>query len=80
VEVVLIALLARSNLAGGETLVADEAGRELARFTLLEPLDTALLDDRRVMHGVTPVQPADPALPSCRDVLVLTWKRAPTPA
>jgi hypothetical protein len=38
-------------------------------------LDLAILDDQRVMHGVTPVEPANPALPSSRDVLVLTWKR-----
>ena len=74
VDVVLIAMLARTNLRGGETLVTDDAGAEVARFTLLDRLDTALMDDARVMHGVTPVEPADPALPSCRDVLVLTWK------
>lgn len=75
VDVVLIAMLARTNLAGGETLVTDEAGAELARFTLDGMLDLAILDDHRVMHGVTPVEPADPARPSSRDVLVLTWKR-----
>ena len=79
VDVVLIAMVARRNLEGGETLVADADGAELARFTLLDRLDAALLDDRRVRHGVSPVRPADPALPSCRDVLVLTWKRGPPP-
>jgi hypothetical protein len=76
VDLVLIAMIARTNLVGGETLVTDPAGREVARFTLLDRLDSAVLDDARVMHGVTPVGPADPALPSRRDVLVLTWKRA----
>jgi hypothetical protein len=82
VDVVLIAMIERRNLDGGETLVADAGGAELARFTLLDRLDAALLDDRRVRHGVSPVRPADPALPSCRDVLVLTWKRGlpPPPA
>ncbi|MBL6458545.1 2OG-Fe dioxygenase family protein [Belnapia sp. T6] len=75
VDYVLIGMIARTNLAGGETLITDDEGTELARFTLLDRLDTAFIDDRRVMHGVTPVQPADPALPSCRDVLVITWKR-----
>jgi hypothetical protein len=75
VDVVLIAMLARTNLKGGETLVTDDAGAEHARFTLEGLLDLAVLDDRRVMHGVTPVEPVDPALPSSRDVLVLTWKR-----
>jgi hypothetical protein len=77
VEVVLIAMLARTNLRGGETLVTDGARRELARFTLDGLLDLVVLDDRRVLHGVTPVEAADPALPSSRDVLVLTWKRLP---
>ncbi|WP_431303443.1 2OG-Fe dioxygenase family protein [Sediminicoccus sp. BL-A-41-H5] len=75
VDVVLIAMLARTNLKGGETLVTDDAGAEHARFTLEGLLDLAVLDDRRVMHGVTPVEPVEPALPSSRDVLVLTWKR-----
>ncbi|UPY37314.1 2OG-Fe dioxygenase family protein [Sediminicoccus sp. KRV36] len=75
VDVVLIAMLARTNLQGGETLVTDDAGMERARFTLDGMLDLAILDDHRVMHGVTPVEPANAALPSSRDVLVLTWKR-----
>ena len=75
VDVVLIAMLARTNLSGGETLVTDNAGVERARFTLDGMLDLAILDDHRVMHGVTPVEPADSSLPSSRDVLVLTWKR-----
>jgi hypothetical protein len=75
VDVVLIAMLARANLAGGETRVTALDGAERARFTLDGLLDLVVLDDTRVMHGVTPVTPADPALPSSRDVLVLTWKR-----
>lgn len=80
VDVVLIAMIARTNLEGGETVIEDDAGNRLAQFVLSDPLDTALVDDPRVMHGVTPVAPADPALPSCRDVLVLTWKRGGPPA
>ncbi len=76
VDCVLIAMVARTNLRGGETLVTDPQRRELARFTLDGLLDLAVMDDRRVMHGVTPVEPADPMAASCRDVLVLTWKAA----
>jgi hypothetical protein len=79
VDVVLIAMIARTNLEGGETVIEDDAGTRLAQFVLRDPLDTALVDDPRVKHGVTPVAPADPALPSCRDVLVLTWKRGGPP-
>ncbi|WP_431271966.1 2OG-Fe dioxygenase family protein [Dankookia sp. P2] len=75
VDYVLIGMIARTNLTGGETLITDDAGQELARFTLLDRLDAAFIEDARVMHGVTPVAPLDPALASCRDVLVITWKR-----
>ncbi|MDB5375257.1 MAG: hypothetical protein JWP04_3899 [Belnapia sp.] len=76
VDHVLIGMIARTNLVGGETLITNNAGGELARFTLQDRLDTAFIDDARVMHGVTPVQPAEAAAASCRDVLVVTWKRA----
>lgn len=76
VDLVMIAMVARTNLAGGETLIAGLDNAPLARFTLDGMLDTALLDDTRVRHGVSPVAPATTDLPSCRDVLVLTWKRA----
>ena len=70
----LTPLLDRANLTGGETLVTDNDGAELARFTLDGLLDTAILDDARVMHGVTPIAPTTAAQPSRRDVLVATWK------
>jgi len=75
VDLVLIAMLARTNLEGGETLVTDLDDRDLARFTLRDRLDMAVLDDTRVKHGVTPVAPVDPEAASCRDVLVMTWRR-----
>ena len=75
VDLVVIAMLRRMNLSGGQTLVEALNGRPLARFTLHDLLDSAILDDRRVRHGVSPIEPVDTALPSARDVLVLTWKR-----
>ena len=53
----------------------DLTGHTLGSFTLTEPLDAALVDDTRVMHGVTPVEPVDPAYVGFRDVLVVTFKR-----
>lgn len=79
VDFVLIAMIARTNLVEGETIIEDDDGNRLARFMLAEPLDAAFIEDARVRHGVTPVHPADPAAPSCRDVLVITWKRGPPP-
>lgn len=74
VDWVAVVMVGRANVAGGVTAVADAAGRELGAFTLAEPLDAVLLDDRRVWHGVTPVVPIDATAPAHRDVLVLTYR------
>jgi hypothetical protein len=75
VDYVLVLLVNRVNIASGMTSVHDLSGRSLGQFTLTEPLDAALVDDARVMHGVTPVEPLDPAEPGFRDVLVVTFRR-----
>ena len=46
-----------------------------AGATLTDPLDSAVTDDNRVYHGVTPVTPLDPAFDGHRDVLVVTFRR-----
>jgi hypothetical protein len=74
VDYVLVLLVRRENVARGTTTVHDPAGRELGAFTLTEPLDAALVDDARVLHGVTPVEPVDASRPAFRDVLVATYR------
>lgn len=73
VDYVLVLLINRRNIRSGVTDIHALDGRPLGRFTLTDPFDTALVDDRRVAHGVTPVEPIDPALPAYRDVLVVTF-------
>jgi hypothetical protein len=73
VDYVLVLLVDRRNIRSGVTDIQALDGRSLGHFTLTDPFDTALVDDRRVAHGVTPVEPIDPALPAYRDVLVVTF-------
>jgi hypothetical protein len=75
VDYVLVLLVNRTNIVSGVTSVHDLDGRALGEFTLTQPLDAALVDDARVMHGVTPVEPLDPSAPGYRDVLVVTFRR-----
>jgi hypothetical protein len=75
VDHVLVLLVGRTNIREGVTTTHDLTGRELGSFTLTEPFDAALVDDHRVMHGVTAVEPIDPAKPAFRDVLVVTFRR-----
>ena len=74
VDFVTVMLVDRVNIASGTTTMHAPDGRELGAFTLAAPCDAALVDDSRVMHGVTPVHPVDPSRPAWRDVLVVTYR------
>ena len=76
VDHVLVLLVGRRNIQSGMTTIHALNGHMLGSFTLTQPLDAALVDDARVMHGVTPVEPVDPVQPGFRDVLVVTFRRA----
>jgi hypothetical protein len=76
VDYVLVLMVNRSNIASGTTTIHAEDGTLLGSFTLSRALDSALVDDARVFHGVTPVTPLDPEAPSHRDVLVVTFRRS----
>jgi len=75
VDYVLVLLVARRNIASGVTSIHALDGRTLGDFTLTDPFDAAVVDDARVAHGVTAVEPLDPAQPAYRDVLVVTFRR-----
>jgi hypothetical protein len=72
VTLVTSLMIGRHNATGGESSVTDMEGRRLLATTLDEPGTLLLGDDRRTLHGVTPVRPADPSRPAQRDVLVVT--------
>lgn len=76
VDFVLVLLIDRSNIERGTTTIHATDGQLLGSFTLTHPFDAALVDDARVLHGVTPVTPLDPNRPAHRDVLVVTFRAA----
>lgn len=76
VDYVLVLMVDRRNIASGTTTIHEADGTLLGSFTLADAFDAALVDDARVFHGVTPVTVLDVGLPSHRDVLVVTLKRA----
>lgn len=73
VTLVTSLLIRRHNAAGGESTVSDNDGRRVLTTTLSEPGTLLLGDDRRTLHGVSPIRPLDPAQPAQRDVLVITF-------
>ena len=74
VDYVLVLLIARHNIVSGTTTIHDGERRLLGEFTLTTPFDAALVHDARVYHGVTAVEPLDPAAAAYRDVLVVTLR------
>jgi hypothetical protein len=73
VDLVAVFFVARQGIKGGETRVFESTGRSGERFTLREPWSLLLLDDERVIHESTPIQPTQPG--GYRDTLVLTSRQ-----
>jgi hypothetical protein len=74
VDFVAVILVARRQVIGGETRVFDANGPSGVRFTMQEPWSMLLMDDARVIHETTPLQPDGPD--GARDTLVLTYRAA----
>ena len=72
VDLVGVFLVSREGIKGGETRVFEADGPAGQRFTLTEPWSLLLLDDERVIHESTPIQPV--AGHGHRDTLVLTYR------
>jgi hypothetical protein len=74
VDFVAVILVGREGIKGGETRVFEADGPNGQRFTLSEPWSLLFLDDQRVIHESTPIQPLDAAISGHRDTLVLTYR------
>ncbi len=72
-------LIRREGVLGGETTVCDVDRRPLKVRTLREPLDSLLVNDHAVLHGVSPIVPEDEARPGFRDVVVIDFFIVRTP-
>jgi hypothetical protein len=72
VDFVAVFMVNRTDIKGGETRVFEANGPQGERFTLSEPWSLMLLDDTRVIHESTPIQPL--AAGGHRDTLVLTCR------
>ena len=73
VDFVAVLMLERRDIKGGETRVFEADGPRGVRFTLQRPWTTVLLDDERVIHETSPIQPLGEH--GWRDTLVLTFRQ-----
>lgn len=72
VDFVAVLFIGRQQIKGGETRVFQAQGAQGLRFTLTEPWTLLFLDDEKVIHESTPIQPLSGK--GCRDTLVLTFR------
>ncbi|HVZ46270.1 MAG TPA: 2OG-Fe dioxygenase family protein [Ramlibacter sp.] len=72
VDLVAVFMVGRKDIKGGETRVFQSDGPAGQRFTLAEPWSLVLLDDERVIHETTPIQPLQGE--GHRDTLVITCR------
>jgi hypothetical protein len=72
VDFVAVFLLDRVNIKGGETRIFESSGSAGLRFTLTEPWSLLLMNDERMIHESTPIQPI--GRDGHRDTLVLTFR------
>ncbi len=70
-------LVRRRNVAGAESTIYDLDRRPIQSYTMQEPLDSFILEDPRIMHGVTPVHPADENELAIRDILGIDFIFSP---
>ncbi|SAI46685.1 Uncharacterized protein conserved in bacteria [Bordetella ansorpii] len=75
VSFVFMMLVNRVNVLNGETGIYDRQKRRLANYTLSTPMEAALVNDERTMHGVSPILALDPDKEGYRDVLVVTFNK-----
>jgi hypothetical protein len=74
VDLVAVFMVNRHRIKGGESRVFEANGPGGQRFTLREPWSLLLLDDARVIHESTPIQPLDAESLGWRDTLVVTYR------
>ncbi len=72
VDFVAVVLVTRRHVRGGETRVFEAGGESGVRFTMHEPWSMLLMDDARVIHETTPIQPE--GADGVRDTLVITYR------
>jgi hypothetical protein len=72
VDYVVVILIERREVRGGETRVFRAQGSTGVRFTMTQPWTALLLDDAAVIHETTPIQAAGPG--GVRDTLVITYR------
>lgn len=79
-DYVVMHLINRKDCAGGDTrLYRKESDEPVLEYTLEQPLETIVLDDRAMEHDVSPIRP-DGTPAATRDMMIIDFDRLPEEA
>ncbi len=76
-DFVCMHLANRKNAAGGVNTVYDNNRTPMESCTLHQPMDSIIVWDPHVMHGVSPIHPQNLSEPANRDVLLIGYSYDP---
>ncbi len=76
-DFVCIHLIKRENVIGGVNTIYDDYKNPLESKTLQQPLDSIILCEPMVMHGVSPIRPKNLDKKAFRDVLLIGYSYDP---
>ena len=72
---VCLHLINRVNILGGESSVENKEGDVLFKNILLSPLDTLIVDDRKVLHNVSPIYLNFTLDSGFRDMMIINFEK-----
>ena len=68
-----IHLIKRKNVVGGKTTICSADRDSTNELTLLQPMDSVVIDDQRLLHQTGPIVAAKTGVVASRDVLLLSY-------
>jgi hypothetical protein len=69
-------LINRTNITGAVSNIYDKHRNVILDTTFTHPLDSILVDDKKVWHGVSPALPANHSCAGTRDMLLIDFNPA----
>lgn len=76
-DFVCMHLINCQNTLGGVSTIYDTNRKPLESFTLHDPMDSVIVWDPHVMHGVSPICPRDLDKRAVRDMLLMGYSHVP---
>lgn len=75
VSYIIIMMVRRFNIVGGQSTIYNNEKKEIGRVTLNQPLDVIMANDEETMHGTTAIQVDTSGQVAYRDVLVVAFTK-----